>query len=206
LDRRPRAGSRTELDPIFSGDLDTTIIRTINFAGGWWTYGVEGPHDDRVACERLIGHVASIAEPAPMPVGLPGSSCGWGFETFWVSDDGERWERLPVRGHALPPKGELVEFRFVAPGGPGLVVMGEGFEDSHPSPFVSEDGRTWALLPSNPSFTTGQSIAGVAVVDRRMAVVGEDWNPNIQRPAVPAIWIGEVRREARASGRRDCLG
>lgn len=182
------------MDPIFVGDLDTAIVSAVPFAGRWWAHGNEGPHTDRVECERLLGRIASIDNPTAPAAADPDLNCGWGVETSWVSDDGEAWERLPVRALGVrPPKGELIEFRFVSPGGPGLAVMGEGFEDSHPSPFVSDDGRAWVRLPSHPPFSIGQSIAGFAVVDRRLIVVGEDWNPNVQRPPVPAIWIGEVR-------------
>jgi hypothetical protein len=183
------------LDPVFSGALDTVLNRMVPFADdSWWAYGSEGPPEDRVACERALGRVASIDADGVPPEDRPAFTCGWGLDTFWVSDDGTAWERLPVRAFGVPaPRGELIEFRFVAAGGPGLVAMGEGSGDSHPSLFVSADGRGWRRLPAQPPFTIGQSLSGFAALGRRLVVVGEDWNPNNGQAARPAIWIGEVR-------------
>ena len=88
--------------------------------------GSEGPPDERVACEKLLGETASLDAPEPPRTAL---SCGWGRETHWWSRDGASWQRLepiaPGPGESPLPGPRAIEFRVITAGGSGLVNLGE---------------------------------------------------------------------------------
>lgn len=186
--------TRVELEAPFVGALDTVVGEIVPWAGGLWATGNEGPNAERVRCEQLLGAMASAGRQTFEPP-TTALSCGWGLETQWLSSDGISWERLPVRwaGGVAPLAGELIEYRFVRTGGPGLVALGEGFGDGFPSLFVSDDGRAWRPLPPPRAFKPGQSVSGFVVDGRRLIAVGGDWDPNSGVAGSPVAWIGEAR-------------
>jgi hypothetical protein len=172
---------------ILVGPADTVVERVVPWAGGWFLVGSEGPHADRVRCEQLglAGQLASIDRP--IDVGGPrlDLSCGWGSEVHWLTADGSGWQRVvPVgaQGGAAAKRGELIEFRLVAAGGPGLVVLGEGSETSVASIFVSADGVHWFPTGPDEQFPAGIIPSGFVIGGRVIAAVADG----------PSAWIGTV--------------
>jgi hypothetical protein len=188
-----RAWSRIAAgEPSFTGPDETELSRITSFAGGLFVVGNHGSHQERVQCEQLLGAMASIQEPPPSETAL---SCGWGREHHWLSVDGASWDRLPpldpLPGQLPAPGLRPLEFRLVAPGGPGLVNLAEDNRppDGDTGVWVSADGASWrsvegGAVPMPAGFPTG-----VALLGRRMVAVGEIADP---APGV-GIWIGEVR-------------
>lgn len=169
-----------DLGPLFSGPLDTVLYRVMPWAGGWWMAGNQGPHEERVQCENLLG--IARADPATI---LPTLSCGWGREMHWLSLDARSWQpvRMPWHDPKVPPAaGTLIEFRLVEAGGPGLVAVGEGADDGRPSLFASVDGRTWEKVPTDDLFPVS-TVANAMALDGRRIVVTTDG---------PTIWIGTI--------------
>ena len=170
------------------GKDDTLVSRVVPWAGGWFLIGQQGPHAERVRCEQmgLNGHLASMAEPVvPDPVDAD-LTCGWGNEVHWLTADGTAWQRV-VPGGALngvvPNPGELIEFRLVSAGGPGLVVIGEGAQVGSASVFVSADGVNWRRTPPPKQFPAGIAPYGFVIGGRVIAAVADG----------PSAWIGTVR-------------
>jgi hypothetical protein len=173
---------------VLGGNKDTVIQKVVVWAGGWFLTGLEGPHAERVRCEQ-IGRIEQLASmngrvdhPAP---GLD-LSCGWGSEVHWLTADGIAWQRVPAAGAqpgAVAKPGELIEFRLVAAGGPGLVVLGEGSDVGAASIFVSTDGVTWQPTAPDQQFLAGIVPYGVVISGRAIAAVADG----------PSAWIGTVR-------------
>ncbi|HEV8697397.1 MAG TPA: hypothetical protein VGQ89_06880 [Candidatus Limnocylindrales bacterium] len=170
---------------LLEGKLETRLDRIVAWAGGLFVLGLEGTHEERLACERA-GRVASAARPEHAPAPAVDFSCGWGVETHWLTSDGREWQRdIPIgaqRG-AIIPDGELIEFRLVAAGGPGLVVLGEGSKVGSAGIYVSADGTRWQAVGPAGVFPSGSLPNGFAVGGRTIATVVDG----------PRAWIGSVR-------------
>jgi hypothetical protein len=174
---------------VLVGAADTVVERVVPWGGGWFLVGSEGPHADRVRCEQLglVGQLASIDRPIDLGDGPRlDLSCGWGSEVHWLTADGTTWQRVApagAQGGAAPKRGELIEFRLVAAGGPGLVVLGEGSDVGAASIFVSADGVRWVPTVPDEQFPSGIVPAGFVIGGRVMAAVADG----------PSAWIGTVR-------------
>jgi hypothetical protein len=170
---------------LLEGKLETRLDRIVVWAGGWFILGLEGTHEERIACEGAA-RVASAAAPVLPPAPTPDQSCGWGVEVHWLSPDGHGWQRdVPIgaqRG-AIIPDGALIEFRLIAAGGPGLVVLGEGSEVGSAGIFVSADGIQWQAVDPPGVFPPGTLPTGFAIGGRTIATVLEG----------PSAWLGTVR-------------
>lgn len=182
-------------DSVFEGELDTVLWRLFASNGGLLLIGNEGPNDERIACERLVGRTASsglmLPSGAPSPATI---SCGWGIETHWSSSDGLSWERLPSR---FPPPGEppptgpgLIEFRLITSGPNGLLNLGEDREGGV-FLWTSSDGRDWERV-GGKAIGSGDMASGIAVLDGRVIAVGDAWDMNSGEPSEPGVWIGPV--------------
>lgn len=173
---------------LLTGKLDTAVQKVVPWAGGWFLIGSEGPHADRVRCEQIgqIGHLASVDGPIDTPP--PGSdlTCGWGSDVHWLTADGTTWQRVAPAGAgpgAIAKPGELIEFRLVSAGGPGLVVLGEGSGGRAASIFVSADGVHWLPTAPDKQFPGGVVPYGFVVSGRVIAAVADG----------PTAWLGTVR-------------
>lgn len=180
---------RLPTDPLFQGELDTALGRLYATPGGVLLIGSEGPHDERVRCEQLIGQAASLASVGPPDTAL---SCGWGLETHWWSSDGRSWERLPSL-FALPGEPTLtgpgpIEFRLITTGGPGLLNLGED-RLGGVRLWASTDGRDWQDEGAMGLRLNQDLPSGVAVLNGRVIAVGDAWDGGSQ-PGEPAVWIG----------------
>ena len=157
---------------LLEGDLDAVVTRVIPWADGLLLLGQEGNHDERIRCEQA-GSVGEIQPPAP---GTRDFMCGWGREVHWITRDGSTWQRVIRVGEIdAPPArpGELIEFRLLAAGGPGLVSLGEGQDDGGASVFVSSDGISWQATRPRPQWKGGIVPAGFVIFDRTIVGVGD---------------------------------
>lgn len=97
-----------------------------------------------------------------------------GTDQHWASVDGERWVRagrLPA-GAASP-----IEFRVMAAGGPGLILLGESSRPASPDTtlFTSSDGLAWtAIEPPGPIRT--DVAVGLVVRGRHLIAVTESFS------------------------------
>lgn len=183
---------RLPTDQLFQGELDTVFGRLYATPGGLLLVGNEGPHDERVRCERLLGQTASVASAGPPEAAL---SCGWGLETHWASSDGRSWERLPP---IVSPPGEPpltgpgpIEFRLITTGGPGLLNLGED-RLGGVRLWTSVDGRDWQDEGAMGLRLNQDLPSGIAVLDGRVIAVGDAWDGSAGKPGEPAVWIGPV--------------
>lgn len=189
-------------DPLFRGELDTTFGRLYSTSAGVLLVGTEGPHNERVRCEELLGGEARagprglLASAAVSPSGSPDTalSCGWGRDTHWWSSDGRSWERLPPI-YSAPGEPPLtrpgpIEFRLITSGGPGLLNLGEQ-RSGGVRLWGSLDGREWVEQDSVDIFGDREDMAsGIAMLNGRLIVVGDAWDMNSGQPAEPGVWIG----------------
>lgn len=157
---------------------------------GWGVTAVDDP--------RLLDHgIALIVHPRPLGYML--SYPDYLSEFVWISGDGTNWEQVTLPG-MLNDQGELIaKVSDIAVGGPGLVAVGygppgpecdsipEGLEPEADATkeecippgsrfgvvWISEDGRTWTRLPTDPVFE-GASIYGVASDGGALVAVGFD--------------------------------
>jgi hypothetical protein len=161
-------------DPALIGRDETELSQVVPFAGGLFVVGNFGTHQERVKCEQLIG-MASVGAAPPPDTAL---SCGWGREHHWLSPDGSSWVRLPpldpLPGQPPNPGRRPIEFRLLAAGGPGLVLLGEDSlpPDGDARIWVSMDGNAWQPLDA-PFPGTGNPQAGMVVVGRQIVAVGD---------------------------------
>ena len=179
--------SRATAD-LLGGNQDTVIQKVVVWAGGWFLIGLEGPHAERVRCEQIgkIGQLASLDGRVDNPAPGLDLSCGWGSEVHWLTADGTAWQRVPLAGAqpgVVAKRGELIEFRLVAAGGPGLVVLGEGSDVGAASIFVSADGVSWQPIAPDRQFPNGIVPYGFVIGGRAIAAVADG----------PSAWIGTVR-------------
>ena len=185
-------------DPAITGPEEESLTRVVSLAdGGLFAQGGSGTHDDRVACENLLGDV----------VGVPGASlvlsCGWEIETHWTSPDGRTWTRAPAvaapfDGPPLPPAPggrRLISHRALAPGGPGLVVVdAEGTTpEGHDlvGTWVSGDGATWRPV-GEAGQIPGAYLQDLVVTGRTIVGIAERVTGNADRSEI-AVWVGTVR-------------
>lgn len=167
---------------ILAGPEDTVVYRVVVRAGGWFVRGWDGSHEERIRCEQA-GRVASIAPSEPLPATRRNFSCGWGHEAHWITANGRNFvEVVPPAGPVPAKPGELIEFRLVVAGGPGLVALGEGWDLGASSIFVSQDGLEWQRTEPAKQLPGGDPV-GLVVAGRSLLAVG------IQ----PQVWIGTVR-------------
>jgi hypothetical protein len=189
------------------GPEEVELSDVVAFAGGYLLVGSLGSHDDRVACEQLLGRgdgqLASIKDQLAV-------SCGWGVRTHWWSPDGDAWQLLPPVVeppggpplHVRPDGRGLMEPGPVRAGGPGLVTVGyeiagrNGPNDIR-GVWVTADARTWVPVGAAPQFAPNSSVTDLAVSGRRLIAVGSTFAPD--KIAVgpsngedAAVWIGTV--------------
>ncbi len=188
------AWRRAPADPIHVGPLDTAFGGLLSTPAGVLLMGAEGPPEERVACEKLIGQTASLEPPEPPEPPRTAFSCGWGRYTHWWSRDGVGWQRLapvaPGPGEPPLPAPRVIEFRVMTGGGPGIINLGEDGL-GNVLLWLSDDGRSWrADTPISPFRKGADMVSGVAAVGRRIVAVGEVWDPQSGQPGAPAAWIG----------------
>jgi hypothetical protein len=180
--------------PSLAGDDEVELYRPVPFAGGVLAIGGQGTHEDRLACERFLGgaHLASIDDDRVA------NSCGWTFETHYLSRDGLTWERLPdlfprkpqPLPDPLPPR-RLISWQTVVAGGPGLVVVdpeliGRADSSNSSALWTSADGRTWVRVGDRPQLPENEQPVSVVVAGRTVFAAGE-------RPGGDAtVWRGAV--------------
>ena len=181
--------------PGLAGNDEVELYRVLPFGGGILAVGGQGTHEDRLACEQM-GHDSRIASTDPDLLAL---SCGWIFETHWLSLDGLEWERLPDlfprKPQPLPdpiPPHRLISWQTMAAGGPGLVVVDPeliGRTDSSNSSamWTSADGRTWVRTGNGPHLPPNEQPVGLAVIGRTVLAVGE------RQGGDGSVWIGTVQ-------------
>ena len=181
---------RLPTDRLFQGELDTAFGRLYPTPSGVLLIGNEGPHDERLRCQRLLGQTASLASVGPRDTAL---SCGWGMETHWWSSDGRAWERLPS---LFPPPGGPpltgpgpIEFRLITTGGPGLLNLGED-RLGGVRLWASADGRDWQDEGAMGLRLNQDLPSGIAVLNGRVIAVGDAWDGSASKPGEPAVWIG----------------
>jgi len=183
---------RLPTDQLFQGELDTVFGRLYATPGGLLLVGNEGPHSERVGCERVLGQTASVASAGPPETAL---SCSWGLETHWASSDGRSWERLPpiVSAPGEPPLTGPgpIEFRLITSGGPGLLNLGED-RLGGVRLWASVDGRDWQDEGAMGLRLNQDLPSGIAVLDGRVIAVGDAWDGSASKPGEPAVWIGPV--------------
>jgi hypothetical protein len=111
--------------------------------GTGWTRLDDGPGmtDGRVAA-ITAGPTGFVAVGTTGPVGHPTGSA------VWRSDDGTSWTRI-VAGPTLAA-GQMAS---VTAGGPGYVAVGSDLASRAALVWLSTDGRTWDLAPSQDSLT-----------------------------------------------------
>jgi hypothetical protein len=178
-------------DPAIGGVDEVSLMDLIPFAGGVFVAGGSGTQEDRDRCQNALQGGALVAGPEVA------FSCVWLHETFWLTDDGTRFERLPPQP-AIPPDGVVMAPRLVgwwpmAAGGPGLLVLGrEVTQAGGPDTaalWQSSDGRTWLRVGADPAaFLEGDMVSGFIVAGDRFVAVGERWDG--VGPAEPAVWLG----------------
>lgn len=177
-----------------AGDDEVELYRPVPFAGGILAIGGQGTHEDRLKCEQFgaDARLASIAQ------GDLAFSCGWTFETHYLSTDGLTWERLPdlfprkpqPLADPLPPH-RLISWTTMVAGGPGLVVVdaelvGRADASNTSALWTSVDGRTWTRVGNGDQLPPGEIPVSVVVVGRKVVAAGEDGQPD------GTIWIGTV--------------
>ena len=160
-------------DPALT-DGEAQLQRIIGHGGGMLVSGVLGTAEQRRQCEELLGMAASLDMTPAAPPRPDATSCMSGSEQMWTSVDGAAWQPVNEPGLAeLRP----IEYRAVVPGGPGLVLLGEGSGPGSPDTtlFTSPDGMAWnAVGPQGP---ISEDIAiGLAVRDRQVLAVTEHWD------------------------------
>ena len=117
--------------------------------------------------------VASL-DPAPATPPRPNAtSCMSGSEHLWTSVDGAAWQRVEEPGPELRP----IEYRVAVPGGPGVVLLGEGSGPESPDTalFTSPDGMAWnAIGPDGP--IRQDTAIELVVRGRQVLAVTEHWD------------------------------
>ena len=166
-----RTWERTALaDPALVGEGEARLHDAVGHAGGLLVTGILGTEEQRRQCEQL-GMLASLAD-VPLREPLDATSCVSGDEQQWASEDGERWARVERDGGAEQP----IEFRVVAAGGPGLVLLGESSGPDSPDTrfFGSADGITWNALGTEEPMLSDVAI-GMVVRGREIIALTESW-------------------------------
>ena len=186
--------SRVAVVDPFIGALDVTLSQVAPIGDRLLVSGQEGDPAERRRCEAMgaaRARIASADRPIPPPAPDLRLLCGWGHEVRWLGDDAG-W-RLVGGGGADPKPGELLEFHRVQPGDPGLLAIGEGLNDGQQSLWISVDGVAFARVAALGGPKPGDSVSGFIRLGNRIVAVGERWDPNGDRPGVPAVWIGRLR-------------
>ena len=142
-------------DGALTGDGEVQLHGVAAHAGGLLVTGLEGTPEQRAQCEQLLGMVASLGRPSEPSRG-EATSCMSGDMRAWTSADGSAWEAV------VPPPGVApIEFRAMAPAGPGLIVLGETSAPASPDTalFASPDGESWELLADGQPMHRDMAIA-----------------------------------------------
>jgi hypothetical protein len=171
-------------DPALASD-ETQLISVVPHAGGFYVSGLQQTTEERRTCEA-----AAMAVPHDLGPPPPATSCFLGSELAWVSEDGERWERIDP---AQAPGDRPVEFRLIVAGGPGLVLVGESAGAASPDTtlYASPDGRVWSAL--DPALPIGNDVAmAMAVRGDEIIVVADTFADDPEQPRW-AVWIASVR-------------
>ena len=172
------------------------------YAGGYLLLGSLGSHEERVACEQLLGRGDGRLASAGGKLAL---SCGWGVQTHWWSADGDTWQLLPPiaekpGGPPLPvrPDGRgLMERGPIRAGGPGLVTIGYDVA-GRDGPFdvrgvwVTADARTWEPVGQPAQFAPTDTVTDIVVSGRRVIAVGSWWEQDAPNGEDAKVWIGTV--------------
>lgn len=168
-----RSWERIGAEDSALADGETQLHRIIGHAGGMLVSGILGTAEQRKQCEELLGMVASLDVAPDAPPRPDATSCMSGTEQLWTSADGAVWQPVEEAGPKLRP----IEYRVAVPGGPGVVLLGEGSGPESPDTtlFTSPDGMAWnAIGPAGP---ISQDMAiGLVVRGRQVLAVTEHWD------------------------------
>jgi hypothetical protein len=170
-----RAWERVAVDDPALVEEETQLLSVIPHVAGVYLSGIHGTTERRRDCEAGGGPAAT--------------SCAWGLEHGWVSVDGG-WDRVdPAKQAGERP----IEFRLIASGGPGLVLLGESSGEASPDTtlYTSPDGRVWT--PVAPALPMGDDVAmGMAVRDREVVVIADAYGDDPEHPRY-AVWVATAR-------------
>jgi hypothetical protein len=170
-------------DPGLTVD-ETQLWRVVPHAGGFLAVGVHGTGEQRRRCEDALG-LAALSPLPPPPPSIDATSCSIGDERVWRSADGDAWTLVDRPDGAQP-----IEFRVIAAGGPGLVLLGETSAPASPDTvlFASPDGAEWHALVGRP--LDQHTAIALAVRGDAVVAITEDWT-DVQ--VVQRVWLGVAR-------------
>jgi hypothetical protein len=171
-------------DPALVAEGEAQLSAVVAHAGGLFVTGMLGTTEQRVQCEQL-GMVASVEVSPPVTA----TSCVTGAEYHWISPDGTAWRGVDPDGAG--PDEHPIEFRLVVPGGPGLVVLGEGSGPASPdtSVYTSPDGERWTAVEPLQPIGAGVGI-GLAVRGRQLIAVADHFDGSSSQLRV---WLATAR-------------
>ena len=181
-----RSWERVALDDQdLAGEGEVYLHEVVGYAGGFLATGLLGTADQRRTCEELALLASVVDRPLPPPPN--GTSCMAGQEQQWTSQDGREWQPVEAPGAAVHP----IEFRLARPGGPGLVVLGEGSGPHSPDTmlFASADGIEWRILSDVEPMLADVAAALVVRGDAIVAVT-EHWDGE---ETTHRVWRGDAR-------------
>ena len=165
---------------------EVQLHRIIGHGGGMLVSGILGTAEQRKQCEELLGMVASLDLAPAAPPRPDATSCMSGSEQLWTSPDGSAWQLVDEPGR---PELRPIEYRAAVPGGPGLVLLGEGSGPASPDTtlFTSPDGMAWnAIGPEGP--ISREMAIGLVVRGRQVLAVTEHWGDGTETSF--RAWIG----------------
>jgi hypothetical protein len=169
-------------DAALAGAGEVYLHDVVGHAGGYLASGLRGTAEQRRTCEEM----ALLATTVDLPASPPefATSCVLGDEAQWVSTDGISWQRVVVDAKQVRP----IEFRLARPGGPGLLVLGEGSGAESPDTmlFGSSDGVRWEVLSNAEPMLRDVAVALVVREDAILAVT-ESW---AEAETTYRVWTG----------------
>jgi hypothetical protein len=163
------------------------LYRAWSHAGGLFAVGIHGTEEQRRQCEEIVGMVASIDDQPPLPPRFGATSCQSGEERTFASVDGLAWQRIDPAGGVGPQPNE---FRVIAAGGPGLVLLGESSLAASPDTmlFTSPDGVTWTAVDDGAPMLADVAL-GLVVRGNAIVAVTDRWT---DAESTLRIWVGSA--------------
>lgn len=181
-----RTWERLAADDPAMTDAEVQPWSVTGHASGLFMSGVLGTEDERRRCEGASALLASVSPLPPREPVADATSCVSGQEATWRSADGEAWELIVPRGQLQP-----IEFRVMAAGGAGLLLLGESSGPASPDTalFASADGAVWQPLTDDPRLHRDVAVA-MAVRGTEILAVTERWDGT---SSVLHAWRGTAR-------------
>lgn len=129
-----------------------------------------------------------VASTALTTVAPALTGCAVMIGTVWTSADLDEWQRIDGQDlHGERPQ----EFRLMAAGGPGIVVLGESSLAASPDTtlFTSEDGVQWTAIRLPQPMHNAMAL-GFVVRGRSVIAITDHWNE--MEPPTTDAWLGLV--------------